>query len=258
MSIKPNKVIFTDTEKPKTGKNKNKKLKINLEGIQICIQNAERLRLDSQNVSPPTEMALLELGLEEISKAWILLMRFETQSFLTNSVLLSRFLDIAHIDETKFKEIVEENRTEIEKYILSSSLESFITPFDSHSFTDHKAKINYLSNLVGYIKKISLSTVQQSQNREEFAKDILGKFIGEIDIESMDETISEALNINEDQLGELISIKEKGIYVDIEGGYLISPSSRNYFPKVLINLLVLLIATCKNELITLSKALETY
>ena len=46
------------------------KLPITLEGAQLAVHNSERLSIDSKNVSIPTKVALLEIGLEEISKAW--------------------------------------------------------------------------------------------------------------------------------------------------------------------------------------------
>ena len=255
MSIKSNTVTITVKEKTKKGiKGKNKKLSISLEAIQLCILNAERLLDDSQNVRIPTKMALLELGLEEISKAWGLLLTLEKKIFDQNPNLIKTYFELSHIDFTKYNNAINEK---IAKYFSDTTFESFMTPFDKDSFTNHRKKIEFLSKFIWYIKNIALPLLKLSQNRENFAKDILGKYVGKINLKTADKVISETLNINEGKLEELVSLKEKGIYVDIEGETFISPSSRNYYPDILQNLLVLLISMSKNELTTLSKTLWT-
>ena len=259
MTIKSNTVTITVKEKTKKSTNgTSKDISISLDGIQLCIQNAERLLVDSHKVSIPTKMALLELGLEEISKAWGLLLTFEKQTFARNPDLIKIFFECLHIDRKKYNDAIQKNEPNFEKFLSETTLESFMTPFDVDSFTNHDKKIKFLSQLILYIKEIAFPLLKESQDREESTKDILGKYIGKIDLKTADKVISEILNINEDKLGELVSLKEKGIYVDIEGGTFISPSSRNYYPDILQNLLILLISTSKNELTTLSKTLATY
>lgn len=258
MLIKSNTVTTLVTGKTKKGiKVKNKELSISLEAIQLCILNAERLLDDSQNVRIPTKMALLELGLEEISKAWGLLLTFAKQTFDRNLNLIERFFEVSHIDRKKYSDAIKKIEPQIEKYFSDTTFESFMTPFNKDSFTNHHKKIEFLSKLIWYIKNITLPLLKLSQDRKNFANDILGKFVGNINLKMSDKVISEILNINEDELEELVSLKEKGIYVDIEGETFISPSSRNYYPDILQNLLVLLISMSKNELTTLSKALWT-
>jgi hypothetical protein len=41
-----------------------------LEGVQLCLQNSERLFQDSGKVTNETCADLIELSLEEIAKAW--------------------------------------------------------------------------------------------------------------------------------------------------------------------------------------------
>lgn len=66
------------------------KLPITLEGVQLALQNAERLFNDSQQVSIPTRVALLEIGLEEITKTWGILLGYEKNMFENNPDLLKR------------------------------------------------------------------------------------------------------------------------------------------------------------------------
>ena len=48
----------------------DKKIILSLTGIRICNSNAEMLLVDTTKVSKLTPFALMELALEEISKAW--------------------------------------------------------------------------------------------------------------------------------------------------------------------------------------------
>ena len=258
MTIKSNTVTITVKEKTKKSTNgASKDIPISLDGIQLCILNAERLHVDSHNVSIPTKMALLELGLEEISKAWGLLLAFEKQTFDQNPNLIKTYFELLHIDLTRYTKAIQKNEPKIKKYLSDMTFKLFLHPFDKDSFTNHRKKIKFLSKLIWYIKNITLPLLKSSQDREKFAKDILGKYVGKIDLKTADKVTSEILSINEGELEELVSLKEKGIYVDIEGGTFINPSSRNYYPDILQNLLVLLISMSKNELTTLSKALWT-
>ncbi|MEM4005881.1 MAG: hypothetical protein QXM43_09685 [Desulfurococcaceae archaeon] len=83
-------------------------IRISLEGVQLCIQNAERLLSDSQNVSLPSKVALLEIGLEGISKAFGLLMMFEKIAFDKNPDLLQKCFKVLHIDSEKYNEKIKE------------------------------------------------------------------------------------------------------------------------------------------------------
>ncbi|MHB1507087.1 MAG: hypothetical protein ACYCUZ_03405 [Cuniculiplasma sp.] len=256
MSVKSNKVTITVKGEAKNEKSKKEEIPLTLEGIQLCLQNAERLFVDSQKVSLPTKVALLELGLEEISKAWGLLLSFEKKNLDENPDLIWIFFEVMRIDINKYDEAIKNNENNIKKYFSDNTFKSFMTPFDKNSFSNHIAKIAFLSNLVNYIKMISRPLIIQSQDRETFVRDIIGKFVGEINIKDSDRTIEDILNIKEDQLLELVSFKEKGFYVDIEGGTLISPSSRTYYPYILEDLLILLIAMNKNEVTVISKILN--
>ena len=237
-----------------TVKVKGKNIPINLEGVELCIQNAERLFFDSQSVSIPTKASLLELGLEEISKAWGLLMSFEKKNFDENPGLIKSYL---HLDEKKYNEAIKKNEEEIKKYMSKVKPEYFMSPFDINSFSNHEAKIKYLSSLIKFIKRVALPIIRGSMDKEKLTRELLGKYITNIDSNRADEEVDEILNIDETQLRDIISLKENGFYVDIKGNSLISPSSRPYYPQVLEELLGLLIAIIKNDVIVLSNALNT-
>ena len=78
------------------------KLPITLEGAQLAVHNAERLSIDSKNVSIPTKVALLEIGLEEIAKAWGIILNFEKILFDQNLNALETFRKTAHINRKEY------------------------------------------------------------------------------------------------------------------------------------------------------------
>ena len=237
---------------------RDERIPIGLEGAQLCVQNAERLFQDSQSTSTPTKTALLEIGLEEVSKAWGILMIFEKKIFNENSTLSEYLKRALHLDEEKFNKITGENENKFREYLGNVQFENLINPFDEKSFSNHNAKINYLSLMIGLVKNISLPIFRYSIDREKLTRELLGKFIPKIELEDQDKIINEILNINTNNLSEIIRMKEKGLYVDIEGGSLISPSSRVFVPSILNDLLSLLIVLSKNEMVFLAKVLEEY
>ncbi|MGC8651525.1 MAG: hypothetical protein ACP5RX_02855, partial [Minisyncoccia bacterium] len=70
---------------------KSKEIKPTIEGIQLCVMNAERLWRDSKKVSEPTKAALIELSIEETAKAIGLLIIFGKNFVLNNEQYLDEY-----------------------------------------------------------------------------------------------------------------------------------------------------------------------
>lgn len=239
-------------------KGKVKSITISLEGIQLCVQNAERLFQDSQSTSTPTKTALLEIGLEEVSKAWGILIYFIIRILNENPSFLKYLNKYSHLDGRKFNKLSKENSNKIERYIKNAQLENLINPFDEELFSNHKPKVEYLSQVIDFIKNIVLPIFQPVTDRKKLTEELFGKFVLNVRLEDQDKNINEILSISTNNLNEIIQMRENGLYVDIEGGSLVSPSSRRFLPSILNNLLFLLIVSCKNEIVILAKALEEY
>ncbi|MGC8483923.1 MAG: hypothetical protein ACP5OE_09810, partial [Thermodesulfobium sp.] len=111
-----------------------------LEGAQLALQNAERLFIDSQNVSIPTQVALLEIGLEEVAKAWGILFNFEKNLFDQNPEYIKTYFKSAHIDPEKYNKKLAELDGDIKEFLEENDPSSFSTPFDTETFSNHKAK----------------------------------------------------------------------------------------------------------------------
>ena len=232
---------------------------ITLEGAQLAIQNAERLFFDSQKVSIPTKVALLEIGLEEISKAWAILLSFEKDLIDKNEEHIDVFLESAHIDNKKLKEKIEELARKKEEFFGKYNVSSFLTPFNTETFSNHKAKIKFLSKFIWYTREIQLQLSKSSYDMGKIINDVIGQYFPQNRLSNLKENykaIYDILNINEDQLEDIVNLKEHGLYLDIQSGVYISPSSRIYETATLENLLKLLLVMAKGELIYLDNVLK--
>jgi len=232
---------------------------ITLEGAQLAIQNAERLFFDSQKVSIPTKVALLEIGLEEISKAWAILLSFEKGLIDKNDEQIDVFLKAAHIDSKKLEKAIKKLAPKIEEFFRDYDPSSLSTPFDTKKFLYHKEKIRFLSKLIWYAREIQLQLSKSSYNTGKIINDVIGQYFPKNKLSNLEENykaIYDILNINEDQLEDIVNLKEHGLYLDIQSGVYISPSSRIYETATLENLLQLLLVMAKGQLIYLDNVLK--
>jgi hypothetical protein len=246
---------------------KSKKVRVNvigpipktLEGAQLAIQNAERLFYDSKKVSTPTEVALLEIGLEEVSKAWVILLSFEKDLIDKNKEQIDVFLESAHIDNKKLKKWIEEFGQKIEEYFGKYDLSILFIPFDTKKFSIHEEKIKFLSKFILYTREIHLPLMESSSEVDKNIKDVIGLYLPKDKLSKLKKNykaIYDILNINNENLEYIVKLKEYGLYLDIQNGIYISPSSRIYETETLENLLASLLAMAKAELIYLNNVLK--
>jgi hypothetical protein len=246
---------------------KSKKVRVNvigpipktLEGAQLAIQNAERLFYDSKKVSTPTEVALLEIGLEEVSKAWVILLSFEKDLIDKNKEQIDVFLESAHIDNKKLKKWIEEFAQKIEEYFGKYDLSILFIPFDTKKFSIHEEKIKFLSKFILYTREIHLPLMESSSEVDKNIKDVIGLYLPKDKLSKLKKNykaIYDILNINNENLEYIVKLKEYGLYLDIQNGIYISPSSRIYETETLENLLASLLGMAKAELIYLNNVLK--
>lgn len=240
------------TVKTNTAKGQSvRDLPVSIEAVQLVIQNAERLLDDSENVSNPTKFSLLEIGLEEIAKAWGLLMILEKSSLDEMNNFLQNQFNVSHFKMEKFHTNIEKIIPKINRFFSENNPNTFLIPFDSQNWYSHKAKIKYLSKLIEYIRDIVLPLTRTSTDREKAIKDNLGGYISTKSLpnfKEIDNEIDRILMVDEKQLLDIVGRKEKGLYVDIEGDSYLSPSSVTHEIETLKNLLGLLIGMAKVEL----------
>jgi hypothetical protein len=226
------------------------KLPITLEGAQLAVNNAERLLNDSKNVSIPTKVALLEIGLEEIAKAWGIILNFEKILFDQNLNALETFRKTVHINRKEYNKKIEEISKSITKFFDENDPESLLIPFNTETFSDHNSKIKFLSTFIKYIREIQLPLLRTSSDRIKQAREILGGYISKNKLSNMkeiDKIIDDILDVDDNQLTYIVNLKEYGLYLDVENDVYLSPSARTFETETLENLLALLIGMAKNE-----------
>jgi hypothetical protein len=226
------------------------KLPITLEGVQLALQNAERLFSDSQQVSIPTKVALLEIGLEEIAKTWGILLGYEKNLFDKRPGLMKTFLRSAHISINSYNENIGKLGSVITDFFDDVDPAYFLVPFDTNSFADHGAKIRFLSKFIKYIREIQLPLLRNSSDRGKLKREILGRYISKnksMDTKEADKLIDEILDVDDEQLSYIVNLKEYGLYLHVEKDVYIYPSARSFETETLENLLALLIGMAKNE-----------
>ncbi|SJK85223.1 hypothetical protein [Cuniculiplasma divulgatum] len=225
------------------------------EGVQLALENAERLFNDSQQVSIPTKVALLEIGLEEIAKTWGIFIGYEKNLFERNPQFLKRFLQLTHIKVDEYNKEVSKISKAISDFFDDVGQEYFSNPFDTISFSNHDAKIEFLSKFIKYIREIQLPILRTSSDRGKLRRDILGRYLSKsksADMKKADEIIDDILDIDDEQLGDIVSLKEYGLYLHVQNDFYISPNARSFEMETLENLLALLIGMAKNEVSLLS------
>ncbi len=235
------------------------KFPVTLEAVQLTIQNAKRLFEDSKNVSIPTEFALLELGLEEVAKAWGMVMTFEKRSQDENPDFFVTQFKVAHIEKEKYNTIIKEIKPKIKEFFSKNNPDLFMMPFDSENWYDHKAKISYHSKFIKYTREITIPMARASSDRAKAVGDILRGYISKkylSDFEKLDAEIDKILNVDEEQLIDIVKLKENGLYVDIKNNVYVSPSSIPYETETLENLLNLFIEMVKGEVKVLLVTLQ--
>lgn len=226
------------------------KLPITLEGVQLVHQNAESLFNDSQKVSIPTKVALLEIALEEIAKTRGILLGYEKNLFDKNPDLMETFLRSAHIGVENYNKKITELDNVITDFFDDVGQTYFLTPFGTNSFSDHDAKIKFLSKFIKYIREIQLPLLRSSSDRGKLKREILGRYIPKnraTDIKETDKIIGEILDVDDEQLSDIVKLKEYGLYLHVQNDVYIYPSARSLETATLENFLALLIAMAKNE-----------
>jgi len=192
---------------------------INLQDIQLCINNAERLYKDSKSVSNPTRLALIELSLEEISKGWIFYFKYIDKN--PNSLDLF----IKKSGKGDIDEIDKKHPDSVKEY---DKLRKILESFKYEDLKNHDLKIDFLIQLKKFLQSwYFISTFIDYQKIQENI--IRGITKENFDLDSAINVYKDFLNqINENNLGKLIDMKNDALYVDLTpSGHIKSPDLLN-------------------------------
>lgn len=208
-----------------------------LDGLDLCVRNALRLFEDSctQKLSLPTVGAILEIGLEEAVKGFLILICLEKNVLISGKTLidLDKSLSDFIVSVREFN-----NKIDCQKQLVSA-------------FRKHKVKTNILNFLGGLIRFVP----PESVTIKDFTKDFLNGLnanLGDDSLEkllsspSLTDFISQNMNATQSVLMRLSGkIKESGFYVDWIGSCFRYPEIDNNTILRMANFLFSVIAGFK-------------
>ena len=174
-----------------------------IEDVEKCQKNAIRLYKDALNTSIPTKAALIELGIEELSKGIILLANIPKPNL-----------------DPVLKELINLNS---DSDLLSSldSLKKY--NFKKFDMFDHKRKLKIIEDI---FKSLGL-VYPQSERITAALLNIMRPTFGTVDDKQtakFDDVISD---INRFNFRDLYKIKENGFYVNFIGNKVVSPMEQD-------------------------------
>ena len=176
--------------------------------------------------------------------------------FDENHENLEKYFKMAHIDIEKFTQILEDMEKEVAEFFSKNGGELFLTPFDTKKFSQHKAKLDFISKFVEYVRDIELPLIRVSSDRSKLIRETIGRCLPPVnssDLRKADKFIDKILKINTKELRNISELKERGLYVDLEGNSLITPSSRVFEVATLEDLLMVLLIMLKSDITLFSK-----
>lgn len=230
-----------------------------LEAIQLCYENAQRLFEDSlEDISIPSQMALLELSLEEVSKTLALVFMFEHVSFKVDDKVFDNYLKVAHIKKERYLSKLEEVRNTDNKKENFQGLELTYNEV-IEMFEKHKVKIKFISKLIKHVRDFMIPFSRGLMDREKTLKELIGRYYNVSSTEDLDagsQFVKDALNIDENQLGDIIKERENALYVSWEKGLFTSPNLRANEPELIENLVLVLLGIAKTEVLIMTKAIS--
>ena len=178
-----------------------------LENVNKCIDNAFRLYDDASKVSTPTKAALLELGIEELTKG--LLIIFKTPEFKKLAMLQSLGND---------KNFIQQNGNNF----IWSSQQFKISDF---KVRDHKKRLEMIQFILDGIKELYNNNKGYLQPLLDRVTQNYGKFspvpVGDPK-KALDTEISLLSYMD---IKKLYKIKEQGFYVDFDNGKVVEPKN---------------------------------
>lgn len=199
-----------------------------VEAVQLCISNAERLLNDAAaDVSIPTSAALIELGLEETLKGWILLLNLDDAARWpkkpeewtsrpsegadrspydprTEAVIQSQLKRIPRGEDLRKAFLGREAHR-----IKLDTLDLLITVFSNFQVTPEALKDALIKGF-----KLNMGEAFDSSG-----------VVGEVTAEAIEQYKQSIKLVNREKVHELSRWKELGFYVNLNGGSFASPDS---------------------------------
>ncbi len=209
----------------------------------MCSMNAERLFDDAKKgVSEPTAVALLELSLEELSKAFALLFRHADERFEAANRKKSIKLVSQSLGRKTLPQFSNEDLKTIREATAANNLGATMTVKE---FGDHTVKLERIQGVVKYVKVV-MPIMMKYANKQSI---ISSRGAGLMNLKAVEKQAGEQSEpplgiINEDEIPELTRHKEKALYVDYDKAFR-SPGTQIYPTAALAYLVGTLLAALR-------------
>ena len=175
-----------------------------LNDVEKCINNAFRLYRDAQNASTPTKAALIEIGIEELSKGIILLASIPKPDFDDSTLNYLTWISSDSTFSPSLVPLAKYNFSNFNKSNHKTKLKALDAIFQSISFM-----YTYLEKVLPILQDLLNPNFEQLGNIEKSDLDNIASHLGNFDLKDLDK------------------IKQKGFYVDFKDNKSISPEEEN-------------------------------
>ena len=209
-----------------------------IENAQKCIDNGNRLYGDALKTSPPTQAALIELSIEELAKA--LLVLYKTPEF-ENSLLKIKFVDAAKI-------VNDLNETDFIKTLDAFKISDFKTRV-------HEKKLNFIQSIVKLSQQFYENEFPYLNPLIKIYGDNFSQYFPKSAKDPIEITVEEVSNLADSEISNLDEIKKDGFYVNFKDGKVNEPKNRTFpfrklfrvfgFMRMLIRTLIILLEVAK-------------
>lgn len=188
----------------------------NVENARKCLRNADRLLIDALKTSLPTNVALLEISTEELSKGLVLILNIHDKQ---------KKIDFKMLLKSPLSDDFSQQFSE-----LPETMKSIKNP----NLYNHREKINVIKGLFDFALK-NYEILYNIVNIEQVIKIISNRKNLENDNMLMKQE-DFTQTIKSLRIGEWEKVKQQAMYVDFEGGIAIAPEERDlevYFGDIL-------------------------
>jgi hypothetical protein len=209
-----------------------------IENAQKCVDNAGRLYEDALKTSPPTQAALIELSIEELAKA--LLVLYKTPEF-ENSLLKVKFVHAAKI-------VSDLNETDFIKTLDAFKISDFKTRV-------HEKKLNFIQSIVKLSQQFYENEFPDLNPLIKIYGDNFSQYFPKSAKDPIKTTVEEISNLADSDISDLDEIKKDGFYVNFKDGKVNEPKNMPFqfrklfrvfgFMRILIQTIIILLEGAK-------------
>lgn len=230
------------------GKNESKvkieaKVSPSIEGIQLCLANAERIYYDAIQMESPASDGLVVISIEETMKAYSMFLSVVAKKNPQEPI--RQFYELLNSN----KELTMAEISKITDFLQNKGNELF-NGMTVSGFNDHSYKLDYLRTLIEFLK-VTLSIRDKLLDVSKIWKMSVGTIVtpqkrriasGTREIINFLKTVNTKTIVN-----SLLRVRERSFYVEYDGTF-IFPFKHTIMSDMIEDLALLLISFLKADL----------